>query len=166
MNEDSQLDTDGDNSVIGVSSVSLEGFRNYSELFLEISPGFNVLTGQNAQGKTNFLEALYLLSTTRLLRGQRDAEAIQQGRTRSTVSIQTLESDTQLGMTIEAGVKARLFERACASESSRPHRTASDRVHQLRRHGDRSRRPRRPAPFSGSRVKRAVSCLSSPSLRV
>ncbi len=109
MNSNSQLDADGDKSVIGVSSVSLEGFRNYSELFLEISPGFNILSGSNAQGKTNFLEALYLLSTTRLLRGQRDAEAIQKGRSKSSISIQTLENDTKLSMVLEAGTRKRAF---------------------------------------------------------
>jgi len=109
MNSNSQLETDGDKSVIGISSVSLEGFRNYSELFLEISPGFNILSGPNAQGKTNFLEALYLLSTTRLLRGQRDSEAIQKGRTKSSISIQTLENDSKIAMVIEAGVRKRAF---------------------------------------------------------
>jgi DNA replication and repair protein RecF len=109
MKNDSQLETDGDNSVIGVSSVSLEGFRNYSHLFLDLSAGFNILSGNNAQGKTNFLEALYLLSTTRLLRGQRDLEAIQQGRNKATVSIQTLENDSQLGMVIETGTRKRAY---------------------------------------------------------
>jgi DNA replication and repair protein RecF len=109
MNRISQLETDGDKSVIGVSSVFLEGFRNYSELFLEISPGFNIISGPNAQGKTNLLEALYLLSTTRLLRGQRDAEAIQKGRTKSSISLQTLENDSKLGMVLEMGIRKRAF---------------------------------------------------------
>lgn len=47
-----------------VSQLSLTNYRNYSRLQLEFEPGPVLLQGQNAQGKTNFLEALYLLSTT------------------------------------------------------------------------------------------------------
>ncbi len=93
--------------VIGVSSVSLEGFRNYSQLFLELNAGFNVLTGPNAQGKTNFLESLYLLSTTRLLRGQRDVEAIREGSSKATVSAQTFQFDSRLTVVLERGIRKR-----------------------------------------------------------
>src|SRR5580658_6243636 len=103
------IENGGDKSVSGVETVSLEAFRNYTELSLEIGPGFNVLSGQNAQGKTNFLEALYLLSTTRLLRGQRDVEAIQQGNLRSSVSVITLENDTKLSIVVESGARKRAF---------------------------------------------------------
>src|SRR5438128_2220835 len=70
---------DGESLGGGVSSVELKNFRNYEALTLSLDPGFNVIAGPNAQGKTNFLESLYLLATTRMLRGQRDAEAIREG---------------------------------------------------------------------------------------
>lgn len=92
---------------LGVRTVSLEGFRNYRSLELDLAPGFNVLAGPNAQGKTNFLEALYVVSTTRLLRGQRDAEAIMEGAPRAMVVAETIEGGTRLGITIPAGGRKR-----------------------------------------------------------
>ena len=105
------LKTDGETPVgirpLSVRSVVLEGFRNYVHETVLLCPGFNVLAGRNAQGKTNFLEALYLLATTRLLRGQRDAEAILAGHTRAVVSAELEGSETRLGMLLEAGVRKR-----------------------------------------------------------
>lgn len=48
-----------------ISHVSLTNFRNYGRLELDLSPGATLLYGQNAQGKTNLLEAVYYLATTR-----------------------------------------------------------------------------------------------------
>jgi len=93
--------------LLGVTNLHLDGFRNYETLAIDLSPGFNVLAGRNAQGKTNFLEALYLLSTTRLLRGQRDAEAVREGSDRAVVVAETIEGRTKLGITLERGVRKR-----------------------------------------------------------
>ncbi len=48
-----------------VSHLSLSNFRNYGRLELSLQPGSTLLIGNNAQGKTNLLEALYYLATTR-----------------------------------------------------------------------------------------------------
>ena len=42
-----------------ITRVTLNNYRNYGSLGLELSPGLNVFTGENAQGKTNLLEAVY-----------------------------------------------------------------------------------------------------------
>ena len=105
------LKTDGETSggtrPFAVGTVSLEGFRNYAHEVVELGSGFNVLAGRNAQGKTNFLEALYLLSTTRLLRGQRDAEAILEGNQRAQVTAELVGSETRLSILLEAGIRKR-----------------------------------------------------------
>lgn len=93
--------------IAGVRSVALRDYRNYRSLEVDLGEGFNVIAGPNAQGKTNFLEALFLLSTTRLLRGQRDAEAIREGADRAYVSATLIDSNTQLGMEIPRGVRKR-----------------------------------------------------------
>ena len=90
-----------------VDTLRLEGFRNYSHLDLRLSPGFNVVSGSNAQGKTNLLESLYLLGTTRLLRGQKDAEAIQDGADRAAVEVELAGSGTRIGMGLERGARKR-----------------------------------------------------------
>jgi DNA replication and repair protein RecF len=59
-----------------VLDLKLIGFRNYAELSLKPAPGLNILYGDNAQGKTNVLEALWLLATTRSLRASRESELI------------------------------------------------------------------------------------------
>jgi DNA replication and repair protein RecF len=51
-----------------VQAVSLHQFRNLATVTLEPSPGFNVFSGDNGQGKTNLLEALYLVGTLRSFR--------------------------------------------------------------------------------------------------
>lgn len=92
---------------LGVRTLTLESFRNYATLDIDLSPGFNVLSGPNAQGKTNVLEALYVLSTTRLLRGQRDTEAVREGDQRASISAETIEGRTRVGITIERGSRKR-----------------------------------------------------------
>ncbi len=57
-------------------SLSLEGFRNYEKLQLDFDGGINVISGANAQGKTNLLEAVYMLSGGKSFRSRFDRELI------------------------------------------------------------------------------------------
>ena len=59
-----------------IESVQLKNFRNYQSLELTFDQGTNILYGDNAQGKTNRLEALYLCGTTKSHRGSKDREMI------------------------------------------------------------------------------------------
>lgn len=59
-----------------IKSVELENFRNYKNLAVDFSTGTNILYGDNAQGKTNILESLYLCSTTKSHKGSKDKEMI------------------------------------------------------------------------------------------
>lgn len=62
-----------------ISSLELADFRNIVSLGLEFSEGTNILYGENAQGKTNILESLYMVSTTKSHRGVRDRDMIRFG---------------------------------------------------------------------------------------
>ena len=62
-----------------IESLDLKDFRNYEELHLRFDRGINVFYGDNAQGKTNILEALYVCATSRSHRGSRDREMIRFG---------------------------------------------------------------------------------------
>ena len=62
-----------------IKSVELKNFRNYEELDLTFDAGTNILYGDNAQGKTNILEAVYLSGTTKSHKGSRDREMIRFG---------------------------------------------------------------------------------------
>ena len=60
-------------------SLELWDFRNYSHLFLEFDKGINLITGENAQGKTNLIEALYIMAFGKSFRTQRDDRLIRFG---------------------------------------------------------------------------------------
>ncbi len=59
-----------------ISHLSLTNFRNYSRLELPLPPGVTLLHGSNAQGKTNILEAIYYLATTRSPNADNDQQII------------------------------------------------------------------------------------------
>jgi len=58
----------------------LRDFRNYARLDVDFAPGFHVLLGDNAQGKTNVLEAIYLMATLRSFRGVGGAQMVRHGQ--------------------------------------------------------------------------------------
>ena len=62
-----------------IESLTLRGFRNYENLSLEFDPGVNLILGDNAQGKTNLLEAISYLGSGRSFRAQKNAELIRFG---------------------------------------------------------------------------------------
>lgn len=59
-----------------IKSLELENFRNYDTLSMEFDSGTNILYGDNAQGKTNILEAIYLSATTKSHKGSRDKDIV------------------------------------------------------------------------------------------
>lgn len=59
-----------------LAHLRLRDFRNYARLNADFSPGFHLLLGDNAQGKTNILEAIYLLATLRSFRGVGGAQMV------------------------------------------------------------------------------------------
>ena len=59
-----------------VIQLQLSDYRNYRTLDLQPSAGLNVVVGANGQGKSNILEAIYLLATTRSMRAHRDQELV------------------------------------------------------------------------------------------
>lgn len=59
-----------------IKSLELANFRNYDSLAINLSSGTNILYGDNAQGKTNVLEAIFLSSTTKSHKGSKDKDII------------------------------------------------------------------------------------------
>ena len=59
-----------------IESMELKNYRNYDTLHIQFSPKTNILYGNNAQGKTNLLEAIYVCCTTKSHRGSKDREMI------------------------------------------------------------------------------------------
>ena len=59
-----------------LDQISLRNFRNYENISLDFAPGVNLIVGDNAQGKTNLLEAIGYLGSGRSFRAQKTAEMV------------------------------------------------------------------------------------------
>lgn len=87
-----------------VLGVSARGFRNLTSITLTPHPRFNVLSGENGQGKTNILEAIYLIATLRSFRTVRTEELIRFGEPTAELRARVEHRDVQraLGVRLEA----------------------------------------------------------------
>lgn len=63
-----------------IKKLQLSNFRNYEGLTIEFSEGVNLLYGDNAKGKTNILEAVFMIATTKSIRGSKDKDMIRFGQ--------------------------------------------------------------------------------------
>lgn len=63
-----------------IKSLELQNFRNYDSLQLEFDNGTNIFYGDNAQGKTNVLEAIFMTATTKSHKGSKDQDIIRFGQ--------------------------------------------------------------------------------------
>jgi DNA replication and repair protein RecF len=79
---------------VHLSHLRLRDFRNYARLDVEFAPGFHLLLGNNAQGKTNVLEAIYLLATLRSFRGVGSSQMVRHGQSGFFVGAKTQQSGT------------------------------------------------------------------------
>jgi DNA replication and repair protein RecF len=65
---------------VHLAHLRLRDFRNYARLDADFGAGFHLLLGDNAQGKTNILEAVYLMATLRSFRGVGGGQMIRHGQ--------------------------------------------------------------------------------------
>ena len=77
-----------------IRQIQLNNFRNYESLMISFSDGVNLLYGDNAQGKTNLLEAIFLSATTRALRGSKDRELIRFGCEEAYIGTQVVNRES------------------------------------------------------------------------
>ena len=91
--------------------IALDGFRNYTDFTADFSPGVNVIWGENAQGKTNLLEAIGFLSGARSHRARGDKELISFHRDRGTITAEVTSRgrDFLLEIQLFRGARRRLF---------------------------------------------------------
>ena len=76
-----------------IESVQLKNFRNYESLEINFDKDTNILYGDNAQGKTNILEAVYLCGTTKSHRGNKDKEMIRFGEDEAHIRMMLKKND-------------------------------------------------------------------------
>jgi len=70
-----------------IKTLELKDYRNYNQLHMNFYNGVNILYGDNAQGKTNILESLYICGTTKSHKGSKDKEIIKLDKDESHIKI-------------------------------------------------------------------------------
>lgn len=117
-----------------VTRLELFDFRNYAHLKLEPAPGLNILVGPNAQGKSNLLEAIYALATTKSLRASRDAEMVRFGADACRI-VAEVEREAAGSVTLEMAIGAagavNISERKIVKVNHARHSRISDLIGNL-----------------------------------
>lgn len=70
---------------MNIKKIEIQNFRNISDIGLEFDKEINVICGENAQGKTNIIEALWLFSGAKSFRNTKDTEFIKFGQSRAKI---------------------------------------------------------------------------------
>ena len=91
-----------------LKSIELKNYRNYLEQVVNFNSHLNIFLGQNAQGKTNILEAIYFLALTRSHRTHHDKDLIHFAASKSTVKGTLQKKITTLPLEIELSSKGRI----------------------------------------------------------
>lgn len=92
-----------------IKKVKLENFRNYDNLEVEFKKDFNLIYGNNAQGKTNILEAIYLSAIGKSFQTNKDSEMIKIGKEKAKVEIEYETKDRKGKITVEIADKKTFF---------------------------------------------------------
>lgn len=84
-----------------VTYADIDGFKNLSEISFAPDPKYNIIVGQNAQGKTNLLEAMWILSGCRSFRGSKEKDYVCLGGNRMSSKIKIHDSVREQKITFE-----------------------------------------------------------------
>ena len=90
-----------------VKSLTVRNFRNHSYKDLQFNPGINIITGENASGKTNIVEAVYYLSLARSFRGVDDSDIIKRENEYAEIDSQVVEGPLKRNIRILITKKGR-----------------------------------------------------------
>jgi DNA replication and repair protein RecF len=93
---------------LAIERLSLRALRNIHALDLEPGPRFNVISGDNGQGKTNLLEAIYVLATSRSFRASKPGDVVEHGEEIASVRARVLEDaeSREQSVGLKAGARA------------------------------------------------------------
>lgn len=76
-----------------IKNVKLENFRNYEKQEIDLNENINIIYGNNAQGKTNILEAIFICSMGKSFRAKKDKELIKFGTEKAIAEIDYQKED-------------------------------------------------------------------------
>lgn len=92
-----------------INKIKLKNFRNYQEQEIILHPNLNIFYGDNAQGKTNIVESIYLCSIGKSFRTNKEKELIKFGQDFTLVGIEYTKSDREGSIKIEIEQKKNIF---------------------------------------------------------
>ena len=92
-----------------ITSLKIHNFRNYKELELDFNKNINVIYGDNAQGKTNILESIYVSALGKSFRTNKDRELIKIGEDFSIIEVEFSKSDRNGNIKIEISDKKNIY---------------------------------------------------------
>ncbi|UQS87245.1 DNA replication/repair protein RecF [Nicoliella spurrieriana] len=90
-----------------ISKLELDHFRNYEHLVVDFDRGVNVLLGDNAQGKTNLLESIYVLALTKSHRTNNNSDLIQWKQPNSRLKTLVEKNSGNLNLELDLGKKGK-----------------------------------------------------------
>ncbi len=92
-----------------IKNIKINNFRNYIKEEINLDNNINIFYGENAQGKTNIIEAIFLCSLGKSFRAKKDSEMIRLNQENSTVEIEYEKSDREGKIKIELGNKKNIY---------------------------------------------------------
>ena len=92
-----------------IKEIELKNFRNYKEEKISLKNNVNILYGENAQGKTNIIESIFLCSMGKSFRTTKDKEMIKINERNCSVEVEYEKSDREGQIKIEIGNKKNIF---------------------------------------------------------
>ena len=92
-----------------IKKIKIKNFRNYNEQEINLEKNINIFYGQNAQGKTNIIEAIFLCSLGKSFRAKKDNEMIKINERNSLIEIEYEKSDRDGKIKIELGNKKNIY---------------------------------------------------------
>ena len=92
-----------------ITNLKLQNFRNYEQLNIDFNKGINIIYGDNAQGKTNILEAIFVTALGKSFRTNKEKELIKMGELFSKIEVGFSKSDRDGKIKIEISDKKNIL---------------------------------------------------------
>ena len=92
-----------------IKNIKIKNFRNYENEKINLEKNINIFYGENAQGKTNIIEAIFLCSLGKSFRAKKDSEMIKLNEENAIIEIEYEKSDRDGKIKIELGNKKNIY---------------------------------------------------------
>ncbi len=101
-----------------ITNLKIQNFRNYSELNIDFNKDINIIYGDNAQGKTNILEAIFLSSFGKSFRTKKEKELIKMNENFTKVEVHYSKSDRDGVIKVEISDKKNIYINRCKNKKT------------------------------------------------